>query len=232
MRSEDLDEMQQLPLFSGVEAVHVDAMLKASFLQRFPACVELVREGEPADFLHVVVDGQVELFSAYRERETTVGVLGPGKSFIVAAVLLDKIYLKSARALSPSRILMIPADAVRRYFQEDSAFSRSMAIELAFAYRSVVKELKNQKLRSSLERLANWLLAHHVQVIAPGRFELPFDKKVLASRLGMAPEVLSRSFAALIPYSVVVSGAFVQLNDLGALTKLAHPSTTIDDPSS
>ncbi|MGL5116351.1 MAG: cyclic nucleotide-binding domain-containing protein, partial [Beijerinckiaceae bacterium] len=83
MRSEDLDEMQQLPLFSGVEAVHVDAMLKASFLQRFPACVELVREGEPADFLHVVVDGQVELFSAYRERETTVGVLGPGKSFIV-----------------------------------------------------------------------------------------------------------------------------------------------------
>jgi CRP/FNR family transcriptional regulator, transcriptional activator FtrB len=95
-----------------------------------------------------------------------------------------------------------------------------------------VKELKNQKLRSSLERLANWLLAHHVQAGAPDRFELPFDKKVLASRLGMAPEVLSRSFAALRPYDVDVTGASVQLNDLIALTKLAHPSTTIDDPSS
>ena len=232
MRIEDLDEMRRLPLFSGVEAEHVDAMLKASFLQRFPACVELVREGEPADFLHVVVDGQVELFSGYRERETTVGVLGPGKSFIVAAVLLDRIYLKSARALSPSRILMIPADAVRRYFRDDSAFSRSIASELALAYRSVVKELKNQKLRSSLERLANWLLAHHTQIGAPGRFDLPFDKKVLASRLGMAPEVLSRSFAALLPYSVMVNGAVVQLNDLVALTKLAHPTITIDDTAS
>jgi CRP/FNR family transcriptional regulator, transcriptional activator FtrB len=231
MRIEDLDEMRRFPLFSGVAPDHVDAMLKASFLQRFPSGVELVREGEPADFLHVVVDGQVELFSAYRERETTVGVIGAGKSFIVAAVLLDKIYLKSARALSPSRILMIPADAVRCYFQDDSAFARSLTFELALAYRSVIKELKNQKLRSGLERLANWLLSWNKEVAAKGRFELPFDKKVLASRLGMAPEVLSRSFAALIPYKVLVNGPHVQLNDLAALTQLAHPSATIDDPA-
>lgn len=232
MRIRDIDEMRSMPLFAGVAAERVEAMLKVSFLQRFPAYVELIRETEPADFLHVVVDGQVEMFSSYRDRETTVGVLGPGSSFIAAAVLLDRVYLKSARALSPSRILMLPADAVRRQFHEDSAFARSMANELALAYRSVVKELKNQKLRSGLERLANWLLAYHAQAGAPARFELPFDKKVLASRLGMAPEVLSRSFAALVPYRVAVDGAFVELRDLPALTKLAHPAATIDDTAS
>lgn len=231
MRAEDIAEMRSLPLFEGVAPERVAAMLKVSFLQRFPAHVELVREGEPADFLHVIVDGQVEVFSAYRDRETTVSVLGPGNSFILAAILLDKVYLKSARALSSSRILMIPAEVVRRYFAEDAAFARALALELAVAYRGVVKELKNQKLRSSLERLANWLLIRHEETGGIGRFDLPFDKKVLASRLGMAPEVLSRSFAALAPYRVVVQGPSIQLNDIEALRKLARPSDTIDNPA-
>ena len=231
MRSHDLEEMRSLPIFSGVPAQHVEVMLQASFLQRFPAHVELVREGDAADFLHVVVDGQVELFSQHRDRETTVGVIGAGNSFIVAAVLMDRIYLKSARVLSQARILMIPADIVRRYFAEDAAFARALAIELAMAYRGVVKELKNQKLRSSLERLANWILAQDRQIGQGGRINLPFDKKVLASRLGMAPEVLSRSFAALAPYHVTVNGASILIGDHDALIGLAHPASTIDDPA-
>lgn len=231
MRTEEIEEMRHLPLFADVEPPHTDAILRASFLQRFPAAVELVREGDPADFLHVVVDGQVEIFSAYRDRETTVSVLGAGHSFIVAAVILDRVYLKSARTLSPARVLLVPAAAVRRTFAVDAAFARALAQELAYAYRGIVKELKNQKLRSSLERLANWLLAHNDATGGKGRFELPFEKKVLASRLGMAPEVLSRSFASLVPYEVVVRGPMVEIKDIEALRNLAKPVATIDDPA-
>jgi CRP/FNR family transcriptional activator FtrB len=232
MRTEDVEEMRKLPLFSGVEPTFVDSMLKHAYLQRFPPHVELAREGEPADFLHVVVEGQVEVFSAYRNRETTVAVLGRGHSFIVAAVILDRIYLKSARALTPAKVLLIPADAVRNVFGLDAAFARALALELATAYRSVVKELKNQKLRSSLERLANWILTQDAASGGHGRIELPFDKKVLASRLGMAPEVLSRSFAALQPYEVKVCGNVITLAHRPSLVKLAQPALTIDDPGS
>jgi len=229
MRREEIEEMRRLPLFANVGADHTQELLQVSFLQRFPAYVELAREGEPADFLHVVVDGQVEIFSAYRDRETTVAVLGPGHSFIVAAVILDKVYLKSARSLTPARVLLIPAAAVRQVFASDAAFARALAQELAYAYRSVVKELKNQKLRTGIERLANWLLAHDAETGSEGRFSLPFEKKVLASRLGMAPEVLSRSFASLVPYKVTVSGSTIEIRDVDALRKLAKPAATIDD---
>lgn len=231
MRREEIEEMSRLPLFGDIGATHAEALLRVSFLQRFPAHVELAREGEPADFLHVVVDGQVEIFAAYRDRETTVSILGPGHSFIVAAVILDRIYLKSARTLSSARVLLIPADAVRRFFAIDGAFARALAQELACAYRSLVKELKNQKLRSGLERLANWLLAHDSETGAKGHFTLPFEKKVLAARLGMAPEVLSRSFASLVPYKVAVRGATIEIRDVEALRKLAKPAATIDDPA-
>lgn len=231
MRAEDVEEMRGLSLFAGVDPVHIDAVLQASFLQRFPGGVELLREGDRADFLHVVVEGQVEVFSTYRERETTIAVYGPGQSFIVAAVLLDRVYLKSARTLSSARVLMIPAAAVHRVFAADAAFARALAQELAVAYRDVAKELKNQKLRSSLERLANWLLAQNEAAGGKGHFPLPFEKKVLASRLGMAPEVLSRSFASLTAYNVIVRGRDVEIRDIEALRTLAKPTPTIDDPT-
>lgn len=179
----------------------------------------------------MVVDGQVEIFARYRDRETTVAVIGAGHSFIVAAVVLDRVYLKSARSLVPSRVLLIPAEAVRAAFAEDAAFARALALELAEAYRRLAKELKNQKLRTGLERLAAWLLLRNAETGGAGSFQLPFDKRILASRLGMAPEVLSRSLATLRAYGVTVEGPLVRLDDLPSLERLALLSPTIDDPS-
>lgn len=230
MRPEELELVQAIPLVANAAPEHVGELLRGAFLQRFPVHVELVREGEPPDFLHIIVEGQIELFSRYRDRETTVAVLGPGGSFILAAVLLDKPYLKSARVLSPARILMIPSEAVRNLFGIDANFARGLTNELAVAYRGVLKELKNQKLRSSLERTAAWLVRHHAEVGNPGEMALPFDKKVLAGRLGMAPEVLSRTFVTLQAYGVAVNGRRIAIGDPTALTKLAAPDDLIDDP--
>lgn len=232
MRAEEIAEVRKLRIFEGVAEQYVLEMLRPAFLQRFPAGVELVREGDPADFLHVVVEGRVEVFSGYRDRETTVSVLGPGQCFIMAAVVLDRVYLKSARSLTTARVLLLPADAVRHVFSQDAAFARCLASDLAESYRMVVKELKNQKLRTGLERLANWLLAYRNELGGPNRFELPFEKKVLAARLGMVPEVLSRSFASLAPYKVKVKGSIIEIGDISALMGLARPISTIDDPAS
>jgi CRP/FNR family transcriptional activator FtrB len=100
---------------------------------------------------------------------------------------------------------------------------------LANAYRNVAQELKNQKLRTSLERLANWLVHRDKETGGAHRFIIPFEKKILAARLGMAPEVLSRAFATLAQYDVHVDGATVIVKDWKALEKLAHPDPLIDD---
>ncbi len=77
MREDDLQDMRQLSLFEGVGQAYVDSLLRNAFVQRFPAHVELVHEGDPADFLYVIVQGQVEIYAGYRDRETTISVLGP-----------------------------------------------------------------------------------------------------------------------------------------------------------
>jgi CRP/FNR family transcriptional activator FtrB len=94
-----------------------------------------------------------------------------------------------------------------------------------------VKEVSNLKLRSSLERLANWLLRYARQQEASTAFVIPFDKKTLAAQLGIAPEVLSRNFAALAAHGVKISGKSVEITDPARLEALAQPAPTIDDPA-
>ena len=69
-------------------------------------------------------------------------------TFILAAVIRDEVYLKSARTLTPAQILMIPAQTVRDVFGRDAAFARAIVNELAERYRGLVRALKNEKLRT------------------------------------------------------------------------------------
>ena len=103
------------------------------------------------------------MFAQHNGRETTIDILGPVTTFILAAVIRDEPYLKSARTLTDARILMIPAEAVRDIFGRDAAFARAVVNELATRYRSIVRALKNEKQRTSSERLANWILKSDAQ---------------------------------------------------------------------
>lgn len=232
MKTADIDLIRALPLFGGMEKSHFETLIKAAFLQRFPTHVVLVNEGDQPDFLHIVIEGAVELFSTHAGRETTLWILRPISTFILAAVIRDELYLNSVRALEPSRILMIPAEAVRDIFDQDAIFARSIVCELAARYRSAVKDIKNLKLRPSLERLANWLIQTDVTNNATGSFEIPLDKRTLAAALGMTPENLSRNFATLAAYGVKVSGRKIKITNIPTLTQLAKPTALIDDPHS
>ncbi|MCP4381460.1 MAG: helix-turn-helix domain-containing protein [Hyphomicrobiales bacterium] len=170
-------------------------MISAAYLQQFPARTLLISEHDRPDFLHVVVGGGVELFSQHGRPETTIAICRPFVTFIHAAVIRDLPYLVSGRTIETSRNLTIPAGAVRTAFDCDRAFARAIVRELSASFRGVMKELKSHKLRTSAERLANWMLVQDARAGGTGRFTIPYGKRTLAARLGMTPENLSRNLA-------------------------------------
>ncbi len=230
MRSTDTNLVRELPLCREMTDANFDSLMSAALLQKFPQHTNLIREGDLPDFLHIIIDGSVELFAAWDEREVTLDILGPISTFILAAVIRDEVYLKSARTLTATQILMLPAASVRDVFGRDAAFARAIVNELAIRYRSVVRSLKDHKLRTSAERLANWILEVDRQQGGSGRILLPHDKRTLASRLGMTPENLSRSLANLSEHGVVSSGREIVVADREALQRWAKPDPLIDGP--
>ncbi|WP_299670684.1 cyclic nucleotide-binding domain-containing protein [uncultured Roseobacter sp.] len=137
-----------------MEEAHFQALMRGSYVQNFPPQIELIEEGDPSDFLHIVLSGSVELFSSWNRQETSMATVRPVSTFILAATIRDAPYLMSARTLEKSRIALIPSQDVRGVFDIDAKFARAIVAELAQCYRSVVKNTKDLKLRTSLERLA------------------------------------------------------------------------------
>lgn len=231
MRDEDMGEIRALPLFHEMEESNFSALLRAAYVQTFPPLVELGREGDRNDFLHVVVEGAAELYAGWDGRETSMGALGPLSTFILAATIRDAPWLMSARTLERSRIILLPSGDVRAVFGRDGAFARAVVAELAHGFRGMVKHAKDLKLRNGAERLANHILVAS-KAAGSTRFELGTEKRRLASWLGMTPENLSRALKALRPHGAVVEGSRVYVTDPAALEAFAKPTPLIDDPVS
>jgi CRP/FNR family transcriptional regulator, transcriptional activator FtrB len=230
MRAADQKIVRSLPLFADMQQAHFRSLVSAALLQSIPPHVVLIREGELPDFLHVLVEGAVELFANHADRETTIQVIVPPATFILPPIILEELPLKSAQTLVQCRVLMIPATAVRDIFGRDAAFARAVVAELALRYRDLVRAIKAQKLRTGAERLANWILQTDAHKGAAGRIDIPFEKRLLASLLGMTPANLSRSFAALAAHGVVIDGRTLVIKDRKKLQRLAQENPLIESP--
>jgi CRP/FNR family transcriptional activator FtrB len=224
-------DVRALHLFSDMSDESFQALMRGSYVQMFPPQVEMIAEGDPSDFLHIVLSGSVELFCQWNGRETNMATERPVSTFILAATIRDAPYLMSARTLEKSRIALIPSEDVRSIFADDAAFARAIVLELATCYRRVVKITKDLKLRSSLERLANYLLRQQKRCDGAAEFDLHTEKRRLASFLGMTPENLSRAFKGLQPYGVTMNGSRVTISDQDDFVRFARPSPLIDDHS-
>jgi len=123
---------------------------------------------------------------------------------------------------------MIPAETVRNVFGQDAVFGRAVVGELAQRYRDVVRELKNQKLRTGVERLASWILQSDALAGGKGVFSLAQDKRTIASLLGMTPENLSRNLSSLSGDCVASEGREIRIVDRDRLVRLALPNSLID----
>ena len=188
----------------------------------------------------MLVEGLVEIFTEQNGGEWGISLINPVSTFILAAVVSDQPYLNSARTLADSRVLLIPAQHVRAIFDQDVAWARIVARELAFAYRSSIKKLKGYMARSSVERLANWILAEARKDrvnfegtdIRIGNIVVPFDRGTLASHIGTTRENLSRSLALLTEHGVRIRGREIVIDSKQQLEAFARPQRFIDDPAS
>ena len=218
MRPSDLDLSRRVPLFRDLPPALVDQLMHGTFVQTLPRGTMLCRQGEMPEFLHVVLSGRVALVGeGGHHEETVVEFFEAGDVLIAPAVMLEAPYLMSARVALEARVLFIPATQLRRALKLEPALSYAMAMQLAAYWRRLIQQIKDLKLHTSTERLATFLVGLAADDTGEARVELPEDRKVVATRLGMTPESLSRAFASLRVIGVAGRGRQVSIASVDRL---------------
>jgi CRP/FNR family transcriptional activator FtrB len=234
MKTSDRNWIARHPVFESLSGDELDVLLGAAVVHDLPAEAVLFSQGEQPEFLHVLIDGRVGLIGVgVDDKQVVVEFTEPGESFILAAVLTDAPYLMAARTIQRSRVLLIPAKALREHVSANAKLAVGMLASLSRHYRMMVRQIKDLKLNSATERLGCYLLALGEQRGAGTdgsvTVTLPVEKALLATRLGTTPENLSRAFANLRPAGVRTSGCTVTITDMAQLRTACASGPPIPD---
>jgi CRP/FNR family transcriptional regulator, transcriptional activator FtrB len=193
----------------------------------------LSHQGATPEVLHVLLEGQVALSSSSADGTTAlVEVLHPIDHFVLASVLTQLPYLMTARAVTRCRLLEIDANALLTLVEQEASLANTLLRSISRDFRAMVRQVRDLKLRTAAQRLGCYLLAQVKDATAAeAEFRLPFDKGLLAARLGCRQENLSRAFATLRAYGVETHGSRVILHDIPKLRGLAVPDELTDRDS-
>jgi len=158
----------------------------------------LYHQGDKAPSLFLMLDGCLKEYRTSPDGGVTVRrIVEAGDCLGEVELFLTHPHHASAEAIWDSRLLELPAEAVLATFTAQPLVASRFSRHLAQRLDQQTQELENAFWLSAPQRLAVFLMEMFPGggIHQDGR--LPFDKHVLAARLGMTPETLSRAFMTL-----------------------------------
>jgi CRP-like cAMP-binding protein len=179
------------------------------------------RTGDPVPGILVVAYGLLKL-ALHRPdgEERVVRFVGPGETFGEAPALLERPAPFDAVALDDACLVVIPRAPVLRLLERHPSVAHKLVACLAESYLSLLSELQALAQFTSVQRLASYLVslgAPHEQ-----RVRLPASKTVVAARLSVQKETLSRMLRDLSQRGCIrVEGRDITILDRKQLAGLA-----------
>jgi len=148
-------------------------------------------------------------------------VLTRGGSYAESHALTGARYPATAEAVSNSRVVRIPANHVVRCIRESPDIALAMIASASHHLHDLVQQIEQLKAQSGVQRVAEFLASLVPVESGSCDIALPYDKLLIAARLGLKPESLSRTFAKLRSVGVAVHASHVAVSDIGRLRQIA-----------
>ena len=209
-------------IFAGVEQGTVQAFADAARLRSEPKGKVLFIQEDEAEWFYVVLSGWVKLFRETIDgTEAVVDVLPAGHMFGETSVFENDCYNYSAELVEPTQYLMLPTSMLKTAIAENSQIALNMLNSLSHHRQQQSREIEHLNLQNAPQRIGCFLLRLcPVDVADNITIHLPYDKTLIAARLGMKPETFSRALAKLkAETNIVIKGSMVTIPVLSTLVE-------------
>lgn len=220
--------LRKVPLFSLLDTQLLQVLAEAAQEVELERDQVLFFRGDPANGFYVVVEGRIKLYlDGPNGAEKVVETVGPGGTFGEAVMFLGQPYPVNTAALTPAKLLWIPRETIHGLLRSNGDFCQRMLAGMAMRLRSLIHDIQTYSVCSATQRVIGYLLqlVPETESGATGDellVELPVQKYVLASRLNLKPETLSRVFSDLAAEGLLrTSGRKVWILDLDRLRRFA-----------
>ena len=218
----DLQVVTRIAVFRGLRSETVAHIIAPATAAMLRPREWVIRQDDTATAFFIVIDGWVKLYrSSTSGEETVINVVKKGDSFGEAVALTGTRYLATAEAVSDARVVRIPADHLVHCIRENPDLALAMIASTTQRIDGMMQQIEQLKAQSGVQRVAEFLASLSAVEQGSCAIVLPYDKVLIASRLGLTPEYLSRAFARLRNVGVSVNASRVVVQDVARLRQLA-----------
>ncbi|SFL76515.1 Crp/Fnr family transcriptional regulator [Shimia aestuarii] len=205
-------------LMKALPDQHIETLLSKALWRHYDRGETLFLQDEEATAIHIVLDGWVKLYRVTPNgNEAVVSVFARGESFGEAVALRHMPYPVSAEAATACDVMHIPTNALVDLIRHDSEVGLTILSSTFNHLHSLVSQLEQLKAQTGAQRVAEFLLSLADCESGSCSVKMPYDKVLIAGRLGMKPESLSRSFARLKDAGVKIEKDVARIKDVEAL---------------
>jgi len=219
-----LNSMRACVLLQPLEEDDFDRILETSHAKELPENSILFEQGEELTDIYLLISGGIKLQRlAPNGDEKVLEIIRPGQTFAEAVLFLGgSRYPVSALTVSPSIVVAIDAETYTELLNTSNTLCRNLLGKLSQRLHWMVNEVDRLTLHNATFRLVDYLLSHipeeqneraAVALVAP--------KHVIASRLSIKPETLSRTLKDLSKQGLIkLDGTHIELLDVEKLRQL------------
>jgi CRP-like cAMP-binding protein len=227
-----VEALRGLPILANCTPAMLARLNAVSDLARLGPDEVLFRQGDRGNELNILISGYaVTTRLQPNGDEAVVDVIEPITPIGLPAALLDGASPIGSRTVTSARVLAIAAAELRSIMQRSPPLAWSILDHALTKLQDQTLENAGLKLQTAAQRLANYLLSLVGESdVSPARFVLPFEKRLLAAKLGCSQENLSRIFGTLRSVGVTTRDKAVVVRSVPALQQYAGTSPT--QPSS
>ncbi len=221
IRPSDYKQLQRTPLFTDMGDDALMALLRDARLRRFRRGAAVFEQSARADRFYIVTAGWIKAYCQDPDgQENVIAVFGPGESLAEADMFMSGDFPFSARAAANARLVMVPRTGILNQLRNDPDVALGMLASMSRPLCGFAKQLEQFTVKPAVQRLALFLKELVGMEEGSGEIELPLDKVLIARRLGMQPETLSRALSKLRSIGVVSNGNRVIVGDIAALQSM------------
>jgi len=204
-------------LFSALDDTQFARVAARAELVALDAGQLLFQRGAPARHFYVVLEGEIKLALQSRAgEEKVVERLCGGQSFAEALMFVDAPrYPLAAVALEPSRVVAVDAGDFLTMLRASPDTCLALLADLSRRLHARIREIEELTLESATHRLVRHLLAlAPAGGASPATVLLEESRQMLASRLAIKPETLSRILRSLADAGAIrIDGRQIELTD-------------------
>ena len=221
LSSREKNILLRAPFIAAGDEISTIRLMEAATLVTVTPRHILFREGDAAEHLFCVLSGYVRLYRLSRDgREADIRICGPGDTFNDCLIFGSDRNHYHAQAAESTTLARFDLPKLRELMDEEPGVAKAVLRCLSNSLLTTMECVANDRLQTAPQRVANYLIQHGPHDATSNALRLPFQKSLLAGKLGLAPEALSRAFSSLRNAGVIVRGRVIQVNDLSALKQI------------